>query len=186
MKKYIILAALLFASGCAVKTHKLNIYDLSSNVQISTNRHSNSVLMVKYPHSLGAIGGSRIYYKKGDLTSYYLYSSWSQSLNRMIYSEVLKTLSNSHKYKSVIGFNSSAKADLNLEIEILDFYHIVEDSNSYADISIAVKLIDSNGNILKDRVFKYKIDIDEVNAQGFIKASKEAINRFLQELIQTL
>jgi len=43
-----------------------------------------------------------------------------------------------------------------------------------------------NGKIVKDKMFKYKINVEELNAKGFIKASQKAIDIFIKELIKTL
>ena len=184
----ILLASMLLFGGCSIKTHQLNSYDLQTDINLHTNkRYTNRVLMVKYPSSLGAFGGSRIYYKRDGLTSYYLYSQWSQSLNRMIYSQLLKSLEKSNKFKAVIGFNSSAKADVELETEVVNFYHIVTDNGSYAKIDIVVKLIDSNSkNIIKVKKFSYKEYMQEANAKEFVKKSKVAISKFIKSLIATL
>jgi len=188
MRVNILLASILLLGGCSIKTHKLNSYDIQADVNVHTNRYySNSVLMVKYPSSLGAFGGSRIYYKRDGLTSYYLYSQWSQSLNRIIYSQLLNNLEKSKKFKAVVGFNSSAKTNMELEVEIVEFYHIVSKSGSYAKIEFVVKLIDSNSkNIIKVKRFRYKENMQESNAKEFVKKAKYVINRFIEDLIATL
>jgi len=112
MKKYILLSSILILTGCSIKTHQLNSYSLSANIDAKAYKHYNSVLMVKYPSSLGALGSNKIYYKRDGLTSYYLYSNWNQSLNRMLYTQIYKNLSKAKIFKSVIGYDSSANADL--------------------------------------------------------------------------
>jgi len=186
MKKYILLSAILLINGCSIKTTTLNSYDISSNSDISSLRvHNNTVLMVNYPQSLDALGSSKIFYKRDGVTSYYLYSQWSAPLNRLIYSELIKSLTNSHTFKSVIGYNSDANSDLILETQIMDFYHIIENGNSYADISIKVRLIDAKkSNIIKEKIFKYKLKVDELNAKSFISIAKKAIEEFKIDLIK--
>ncbi len=184
----VLLSSIVIISGCSIKSHKLSSYDLQTEVNVHMQkRYPNSVLMVKYPSSLGAFGGSRIYYKRDGLTSYYLYSQWSQSLNRIIYNQLLKELESSNLFKAVVGFNSGVKANMELETEILKFYHIVTDSGSYSNIEIVVKLIDANSkSVIKVKRFSYKDTIKEANAKEFVKKSEEALRRFIKELIATL
>ena len=184
MKKHLILSIFLLLSGCSIKNHTLNSYDLSVENRYQTNRHINKVLQIRYPTALNALGSSKIFYKRDGITSYYLYSHWDSSLNKIIYSEMLKNILNSNKYKAVVGFNSGAKADLILETEIIDFYHIVNGTNSYAKVTISAKLLDANSEkIIKSRVFSYKLNVKELNAKGFVEASKEAVNMFIKDLI---
>ena len=185
MKKFIYLSAILIVTGCSVKTTTLNSYDLSTNANTSSLKvHNNAVLMVNYPVSLGAIGSSKIFYKRDGVTSYYLYSQWSAPLNRLIYSQLIKNLTNSTIFKSIIGYNSSANSDLILETQIIDFYHIVEGDNSYADISIKARLINAkNSNIIKEKLFRYRLNVDELNAKSFISTAKKAIAEFNKDLI---
>jgi len=185
VKKIILLSlALVLITSCMPKaTHKINSYDLSVNVNSTNYTKVNKVLKVKYPVALGAINSSRIFYKKGAITSYYLYSRWSNPLSRLLYKDILTTLQNSKRYKSVIGYSSSARADLSLEIEIIDFYHIVEDNSSYALITINVRYIDENTQkIIKQKRFSYKKYLAKADAKSFVAGAKEALKEFLQEL----
>jgi len=185
MKKLIIIFLIIIINSCS--THQINSYNLTANTLISINKKKyNKTLLVKYPSALEALGSSRIFYKKGNITSYYLYSKWTTSLTKIIYKELIKTLEKSHKYKNIISYESSANADLILETQIIDFYHIV-DKNPYAKISFKVNLIDANnGKIIKSKIFNYKIALKENSAQAFVMGAKEAINLFLKDLVAML
>ncbi len=185
MKRLTIILTLLLG-GCSV--HNINSYDLgTSSIVTAPSRYEYKVLKVEFPSALDALGSSRIYYKRDGITSYYLYSSWEQSLNRLIYSKLIKSLESSGSFKSVVGYSSYAKADLVLETQILDFYHIVKGDESYADIKFSVKLIDeSSGKILKDKIYSYNIKVKELNAKGFITAAQKAVNMFLEDLSSSL
>ena len=150
MKKSILLCAILIITGCSVKTTTLNSYDLSTSASVnSVKQHKNLVLKVKYPSALDALGSSKIFFKRDGVTSYYLYSQWSAPLNRLIYSQLIKNISASNVFKSVVGYSSEITANLNLETQIVDFYHTIDGESSYANISIKVILIDTKKVILK-------------------------------------
>ena len=189
MRKFIyILISLLFFSGCIPKTtHTLKSYDLSVDADTKSYRKYNKVLLVKYPTVLGAIGGSRIYYKRDGVTSYYLYSTWSKSLSRLIYKDILENLQKSNRFKEVVGYDSSANANLILEISVVNFYHIVDKDSSYALITFSVKLIDARSyNVIKSKMFEYKKPLNEANAKSFVATSREVIKEFIRDLINFL
>jgi len=62
---------------------------------------SNKVLKVKYPTTLSNFGSSRIYFKKDGITSYYLYSRWSDSFSKILYKNLLENLEDAKIFKSV-------------------------------------------------------------------------------------
>lgn len=182
MKKVTFFILLFILQGCIPKaTHKLNSYDLyisNSNIQsIKTNK----VIKIKYPTAIGSIGGSRIYYKRDNTTNYYLYSRWSNSLISMIYKDILTNLRG--RYKSVVGYDSSAKADILLETQIIDFYHILNRNNSYVKITINVRFIDSKSKkIVKEKLFSYKKEIATANAKNFVLSAKKTLREFIGDL----
>ena len=186
MKKSILLVTIFLISGCSVKTNTLSSYDLSSiSNTISVKQHKNIVLMVKYPSSLDALGSSKIFYKRDGVTSYYLYSQWSAPLNRLIYSQLVKNIATSNAFKSVVGYSSDVSPNINLETQILDFYHIVDGDSSYADISIKARLVDvKNDKIIKEKLFKYRLNVENLNAKSFISTAKKAIEEFNRDLIK--
>ena len=188
MKKYILLTTILIMTGCSIKTTPLNSYDLSGNSFISSAKeHKNRVLKVKYPSSLDALGSSKIFYKRDGVTSYYLYSQWSAPLNRLIYSQLVKNITASNRFKSVVGYSSEVSPDLNLETQIIDFYHVVEGENSYADISVKARLVNAkNAKIVKEKLFHYILNVENLNAKSFISTAKKAIEKFNQDLIKFL
>ncbi len=185
---YIIIFVIFIFNGCIPKSkHQINLYNISQCANISGTTKVNKILKLRYPLSLGAFGGSRIYYKRGGLTSYYQYSRWSDSLNSMIYKSILETLLKSKKYKDVISYNSSIKADLVLEVNILDFYHIVDNNKSYLLVKIAIKLTDEkSAKLIKSKLFTYKKELKVANAKNLYKVAKELLNNFLIELTEEL
>ncbi len=175
---------LLFMSGCIPKRETMHIYSLSVTSSHKASTKSNSTLKVNYPTSLNGVGGSRIYYSDNSRVGYYLYSRWSSSLNRMLYSNILANLQESGKYKYVVGYSSGAKADRELEVAILSFNHIIEGESSRTDIKIDAKLIDSkSGRVIKQKRFSYTTPLEAKSAAAFVKGAKEDMARFIDELI---
>lgn len=182
-KTAFIIVLVLLLSGCIPKTHKLSLYDLKVTSTQKAVSRKNITLKVNYPTALNALGGSRIYYNDNSRVGYYLYSRWSSSLNRIIYSDLIIDLLQSQKYRSVVGYSSSAHTDRELELSIVTFNHIIKNQESYTDISFNVKIIDNkSGKILKTKLFKYKSVVNEKNAQSFVKAAREDLKEFFNDL----
>ena len=184
-KSYLFSTILLFLlSGCIPKTHTLHLYNLSVESSHKEVSKSNITLKVNYPTALNALSGSRIYYNDNSKIGYYLYSRWSSSLNKMLYSDIITNLQSNGKYRYVVGYNSIAKADYELEVEIDSFNHIIKGDQSYANIKLNVKLIESSsGKVVKQRVFRYKIPLEAKNAAAFAKGAKQAVKDFIDDLL---
>ena len=188
MKKIYLIITLFLLSGCIPKSpHKMNMYDIAINTHYISPTKSEKTVKLKYPNSLGGVGSSRIYFKRGGITSYYLYSRWSNSLNLMIYKNILNNLIASNKFKNVLEYNSVGKSDLLLEIDIIDFYHIVEKNRNYLECKIKVNVINAkDSNIIKSKLFNYQEDINKADAKHFYKKAVEVINKFTLELMEEL
>jgi ABC-type uncharacterized transport system auxiliary subunit len=184
-ERYLIIALIvLFLSGCIPKTHTLSIYSLNEHSSVKVNKVLNKTVKINYPNAINGLGGSRIYYNDNSKTGYYLYSRWSSSLNRIIYSNILLNMQESSRYRYVVGYGSSAKANRVLEIEILKFNHIINNEGSYAKSSFNVRVIDSkSGRVLKSKIFRYTAALQEKNAAAFVRGAKENLKHFLNDLI---
>jgi len=183
MKALYIFLLIILTSCMPKETHILKSYDLSiyDNSKI---KKINKIIKIKYPNSLGAIGGSKIYYKKDNITSYYLYNRWINSLNMLVYKDILSYLNKNSEYK-VIGYDSGSNYDKKTEVNIIDFYHIIDGDNSYALITFDVNILSNNNRLIKKREFSYKINCDK-NAQSFVLSAKKALKSFLEELKEEL
>ena len=183
-RRYLLYSFLIILlSGCISKTHTLHLYSLRVESSQKVAKKSNTTLKVDYPTALNALSGSRIYYNDNGKIGYYLYSRWSSSLNRMLYSDIITNLQERGKYRYVIGYNSSAKADYQLETEIDSFNHIIEGDNTFANIKLNVKLIESqSGKVIKQKTFQYKTPLEAKNAAAFAKGAKKAIEQFINDL----
>lgn len=180
--KIFFIVVILLLQGCIPKTHELSLYNLDISTLKQARIKQNAVLKVEYPTADDALAGSRIYYKKDSTVGYYLYSNWSSSLNRLLYSQLLQKLQQSKTYKNVIGYSSAARADRILELEVVSFYHIVKKDRSYTDIVLNVKIINNRGKILKSREFSYHRPLQNTNAASFVRGANRDLELFFNEL----
>ncbi len=189
IKGIIVVIFTFLLAGCIAKpTHTMSSYELHLEPAVTKSVSKGSkVIKIKYPTALGNLNSSRIFYKKDGKVSYYLYSKWSSALNRLIYKDILLALKNSNRYKDVLSYSSSAIADRYLEVEIIDFYHVVNANASYAKVAIDIKVIDAKSSkIVKTKSYRYKKDLNIANAQNFVNSAKEALREFLVDLNRDL
>ncbi len=182
----IIIIILLLMDGCAIKSKKIDIYTISvPYINLHPfSRYHNSILRVEYPTGRSESMGSRIYYQEGNKKAWYLYSRWSDSLNRMMLSVVVESLQSSGIFKDVIDYTSNSASDYSLETTIYDFRHQIEGDSSYAYLKIGFRLLSSKTNrIIKSRIFEYKEECSQTNASGFVKALKEINKKMARDLI---
>jgi len=168
----------------------MTTYTLSPKVykKVSYSKYQNRTLRVDYPKGIEESMGSKIYYQDSNLQeSYYLYSQWSKSLNRILMGVLVDTLQNSNLFKRVVDYSSTAEVDLILETSIYKFEHKIEPNSSFANIEIEVRLLNANSNqVIKSKIFKYQTPCTSTDARGFIEASNRSMESFGRDLISFL
>jgi len=184
---FVALAILLLLSACSSKS--INMYTLTpspSQMHAAGARYSS--IRVEYPKGIEDTMGTRIYYTRSDLTqSYYLYNQWSDSLNRLILSNLIEALQSNRIAKHVLDYASEANADYDLETTIYRFEHKITPQGSYADISIGLRLLrNRDKKILKSRRFNYLIPCKSTDAKGFVEAANEAMHRLSTQMLTWL
>ena len=182
---FISIIVLLLLQGCIPKSSVLHLYNININQEFKAATTQPITVKVAYPTALNGVGGSRIYYNDNGRVGYYLYNRWSSSFNKLLFTNIFNTLEKSRKYRYIVAYNSTAKADRVLEISILSFYHLIENEQSIAVARFKVTLIDTNsGRVLKSKIFEYKTAVLEKNAQAFVEGAKRNILLFMQDLIR--
>jgi ABC-type uncharacterized transport system auxiliary subunit len=179
--------ASILAGGCASKVHELDIYTISPS-PIQANCHasvySKKSVVVSYPTGIEEAMGSRIYYTSQKYgRSYYLYSRWNSSPNRLLMATIERSLRHYGIFSHVLRYNSPAKADYTLETSIDEMVHIVSGDKSYALVEIGYTLVSTeNGSVARSGRFRYEIECKTVDAKGFVQAVNEAYGRFGKDL----
>ncbi len=179
---YFLIALILVGCGEVMTTYTLSpkIYQ-----KVSYSKYKNKTLRVDYPKGIEDTMGSKIYYQDSNLQeSYYLYSQWSKSLNRILMSVLVDTLQNSGIFKRVVDYSSTAEVNYILETSIYKFEHKITQNGSFADIEIEVRLLNSiNNKVIKSKLFKYKTPCTSTDAKGFVEAANETMEIFGKDLI---
>ena len=185
MRSWIAVFGLVALAGCASTAIKTYTLSPKSYKRVSYSKFQNSVVRVDYPKGVEDTMGTKIYYQDGSLEeSFYLYSQWSKSLNRIIMGAVVDILQQSNLFKRVVDYSSTADVDYILESSIREFEHKLEGNSSFASIIIEARLLDStNHKIVKSKLFHYKEPCTTTDARGFVEASNGALERFGRDLV---
>jgi len=179
-------AITLFLAACSGKT--LQLYTLSPQGNLPQVHPRFSSLRVDYPKGIEDTMGTRIYFSRSDLTqSYYSYSQWSKSLNRILMAALIETLQRSGLARTVLDYASEADAAYELESTVYRFEHRITPQGSFADVSIGVRLLrSSDRHLIASKIFSYRIPCRRTDAAGFVEAANRAVSRLGADLIRWL
>jgi cholesterol transport system auxiliary component len=183
----LLLTLLLLLAGCSSRT--IQSYTLApGSVPHPASPYRQSDIRVEYPKGIEDTMSSHIYFTRSDLTqSHYLYSQWSQPLNRLVMAQIIATLQRSHLFRHVLDYASEAGSDYLLETTIYRFRHRITPEGSFADVSIGVRLLrTADRSLVKSRRFDYEIPCPSTDARGFVQAANEAMQRLGRDLVQWL
>jgi ABC-type uncharacterized transport system auxiliary subunit len=178
-------------TGCAGKVRRIESYTFDTPVKTRkaySSKFHNKILMVDYPGGIGHGMSDRIYYRKGDIESSYLYSRWSVSQNRLLMARILKIVRNSSIFKEVLDYASEATPDYLLESRIYAFRHMLnKDGSSYALIDIVFRLLRyEDHKVVKSVELRYEEPCESTDARGFVRAAERAMRRLGDDLVEWL
>jgi ABC-type uncharacterized transport system auxiliary subunit len=187
------LLSLLFAGalffllgGCSGKT--IHMYTLNGAANPPHMHTRYSAIRVDYPKGIGDTMGTRIYFSRSDLTqSYYGYSQWSKSLNRILMANLIEALQRSGIARNVLDYASQADAPYELESTVYRFEHRIAPTGSTAEVSIGLRLIRTEDKrLVASKIFHYSIPCSRTDAQGFVEAANRAISRLSTDMVRWL
>ncbi len=180
------LLSIIFFSACSNRPLHMYTLNIEENIP-KTSPHFDSI-RVDYPKGIEETMGTKIYFSRSNLTqSYYSYSQWSKSLNRILMANLIKALLKSNISKNVLDYASQAEAKYELESTIYSFEHKIEDKGSFANISIGMRLLRTQDHyLISSKIFNYKIPCETTDAKGFVEASNKALSHLSIDTIKWL
>jgi len=183
-----ILVLVLFV-GCTTKVPVATKYKISTKVDLkdilnkeNTTCKSQS-LKVMQSFSSGMLMSKEMYYVV-DSSKVYPYSAaqWATTPNRIVSDSYFKMLRDLDIFKSIQNSKSRTKASWLLETNVEDFMQYYENDNtkSYVIVSINLTIFESaSSQVLATKVFKSKIDVDILDANGGVVALNKALSKIL-------
>lgn len=190
MKKIALALMILCLSGCSSKQVALDTYTLAipPSKRLLGSKFKNSTLKVSYPKSIKEKSTYKMQYSYSNTEQgYYQDSQWSNNLGKLLQGVLMQTIENSHAFKAVLPYSSTALEQYRLESNIFDFSHHVRAKLSYAVVSIQLNLIKrDSGRLLKSKRFSYRVATPTTDAKGYVKATDIAIGRLSNDMIEWL
>ena len=188
MKQIVLLVAALLMGGCALKEAapmKLYMLDAGNIAPVVSSPYRHSVLKVSYPQTLKEEMTEKMRFSYSDSDrGVYLNSEWSNSVEKLIEGTIIEVLQQSHLFKAVLPYASTAGEDYRLESIIYDISHHVRKEGSYAVVSIGFSFIDTDtGKLLKTKRFSYRELTPTVDASGYVIATNRAMHRLAHDLV---
>ncbi len=176
----------LMLTACSGRS--LQMYTLSTQGTLPKVSPRFSSLRVDYPKGIEDTMGTRIYFSRSDLTqSYYSYSQWSKSLNRILMANLIEALQRSGLARTVLDYASEAEAAYELESTVYRFEHRITPEGSFADVSIGLRLLRGRDrHLIASHIFSYRIPCQSTDAAGFVEAANQAVSRLSVDMIKWL
>jgi ABC-type uncharacterized transport system auxiliary subunit len=150
----LIVAALLFASGCA--THKVQYYQISTSVKQAASAETGPVLLVGHIATPLALQDGRIRYLAGaNEVGAYEYHRWTDPPGIMVKESLVHVLRASGKFKSVQDAASSVEGDYTLRGKLIEFSE-VDSSGIATRVSLDLELRDvKTGRLVWNQTFTH-------------------------------
>lgn len=193
MKSIIISLAVLFFSGCVAKQIPPKVeYKINTKASItakSAKGCQEKTLQISKAFAPNYLMRKQMSYVEDEfIQNVYSASQWSVTPSNAISMELLQALGDTQLFKSVQSNKSRSKNDYILEMHIEDFlqYFHKESSSSYVNAKIALTLLDFRGNIIASETFTQKIQTQQLNAQGGVKALNEALKLIILDSVAWL
>jgi len=184
---FFILIGVLF-TACSFKQNSFEInryaIDFKSTVNIFEN--SSKVIYIQTPDMNKSFNtNSIIYTLKPHLFEEYAKNRWINLPSNMIHNYLVEAVESSNLYKVVLQKRSNIAYDYTLQTNVLNLYHEVEDTNSYAVLKIRFDLV-SNKELLKTYRYDKRIICETTNAYGFVMAINKALDEVSSDLLMKL
>jgi len=184
--KIVLIYIALFLSACVSPSPAPQEFIMMPNLKLNAVKAQNRVLKtIKIENSYSDIifKSANMYYVENKEKQFsFSKSKWALPLNNMINENIIKMVRDLKLFQFVQSAKSKTKSDFILESNINDFKQYFEnkDSKSYVNASITFTLIDNKSHeILANKTFQSKVDVDTLNAVGGVKALKLSLNNIL-------
>ena len=190
MKKIALILILLWFGGCSSKQVPLKVYTLNAPMvtKVSSSKFKHATIKITYPQNLKEKISQRMAYSYSSAEQgVYQNSQWSNNIGKLLEGTFIQTLDESRLFKAVLSYASTAQEDYRLESTIFAFTHQIRGEHSDALVSMQFSLINAyTGKLVKTKRFSYKVATKTVDAQGYVEATNEAVNRLTKDLLRWL
>ncbi len=183
--------ALLLCSGCSSLFHleaaQQKYYMLPAEALESSTKlppEDGLRLLVKEPRGEGFISTQRIIFKRDAVEQgYYQSASWVEPPTRKLGQLFTESLSRQSLFRSVSRSANGALGDLQLNSEIVEFYHDASTEPGSVIIRLNADLLNlKTRKIIAQREFVVTAAVGEFSARGAVEAFGKGTNQLLRDL----
>jgi phospholipid/cholesterol/gamma-HCH transport system substrate-binding protein len=174
------LARLTGGSASAVRV----VYDLTAPKPVlATDQTPKGQLTIAEPTALIVFESRKLPVRpSGDEDSTFANAEWTDSIPKLVHARIVQTFENAGLLKAVARPSEGVTADHQLVIDIRKFQFLRQEE-PVAEVSLAAKIISTEGRIVDARVFQARVRANTVNAAAAAAALDEAFGKCVTELV---
>ena len=188
--RFLLLSVVLFSSGCslfALEAEQRKYYVLPVEVKGGTEHlapEDGLRLLVKEPRGEGFIGTQRIIFKRDAVEQgYYQSASWVEPPTKKLGQLIIEALAQRALFRSVTRSASGSLGDLQLNTEVMEFYHDSAAEPGVVVVKVGAELINlRTRGVIAQREFYARAAVSEFSARGAVEGFGAATTELLQEL----
>ncbi|NIA19743.1 MAG: hypothetical protein GWP07_04840 [Xanthomonadaceae bacterium] len=190
----IIILIVMFAGfGCSIKLGKKasskTYYVLQDPGSGKTTYRKRPLSLLLGETTAPALASSRkiVFSRTPDTRGFYQYASWSETPPRVFTCLLLNRLETSGLFTAVCRRPAVIHTDLQLSIELIEFYHDASSQPGTARIKIRAQLFDSRKKATIDqRYFSHKVAVPTYDANGAVQGFSRTVDFILDEVVDWL
>jgi ABC-type uncharacterized transport system auxiliary subunit len=194
IKQVNILIALSLAfliSGCVsvkklppLKKYTIELSDSCCKKEYKADKKSIKILE---PVANKSLHTNNILYSNGKyMIQDYTYNKWNDYPTKMLHKAITFKVDESNMYQNTISTNIKTKYDFLLQSELFEFKQVIEGQKSHTVLIIKFYLTDMSSNKTVSKIFKYKSDVDSMDAYGAVKSMNESSELLAADLLDWL
>jgi phospholipid/cholesterol/gamma-HCH transport system substrate-binding protein len=161
-----------------------NVYDLTAPKSFPPlSKVLESQLTIAEPSALIVFESRKIPVRpSGDEDSSFANAEWADSIPKLVHAKIVHAFENAGLMKAVARPSDSVTADHQLVIDIRQF-QLSRQGEPTAEVTIAAKIISTQGRIIDARLFQASVRAKAVNAPAAVAALDEAFGKCVTELV---
>lgn len=166
------------------KTKQTYQLDLSKDLNVSRVKQSSAILLVTAPNATAGYTDSRMAYTEQRYQlKYFTHNRWVAPPAKMLLPLVVATLSETHKFRSVVAAPFTGNTQYRLDLDLYQLRQNFVEKPSRVEFSASAQLINSKNNtIIASKQFIINELAPEDNPYGGVVASNTAVTIFLEDL----
>jgi cholesterol transport system auxiliary component len=115
---------------------------------------------------------------------FYQFAQWVEPPPKRVTFLLIERLEREGLFESVSRMGKTVLGDLQLNLEVLEFYHDISSTPGQVKVRFKVELIDANNrSLIAKGDFKTSVDVQEFSARGAVSAFSKAVNPLLGEIV---